>query len=472
MKTLFYSNSNMKKIGVNFFFIVVFIIPLLGLALDAGSYYSADNRITIYIYLTGVAMFYIHNLVLVPIKIIENNKNKYLFHAIICALLFTIVEFYFFWLIAHKSSNNIFGLNFNQLFRIEQLIRIIAAIGIPLIIIAILSFIYTFLLYGKNKVLPYLEVFVNATILLSVFVFSVFEPHMKGTEILIVSLILFIFYSNTFYATPILIKEQKKTKYVFRLLILCGVYYVLMVATFGLISSNSMHLPGISLVLFITILLSFVYGYVRLKIKSDEKVFNLKLGAKESELQLLKSQVNPHFLFNTLNTLYATALEEGAPKTAESTAKLASLIRYMQEDINKDFIPLEKEIKYLEDYILIQKLRCAVEPEIETAFKNIENHHISPGLLIPFVENAFKYGINPSKKSNLKVAVVCNENTIYFECINSYDDAFKTYYKEQGFGIGIKNAKQRLELVYPKNHTFEVKKESNIFSVTINIKSI
>ncbi|HBK72145.1 MAG TPA: hypothetical protein DDZ39_10915, partial [Flavobacteriaceae bacterium] len=222
-------------------------------------------------------------------------------------------------------------------------------------------------------------------------------------------------------------------------------------------------------VLFLIYILSFVYSFIRLKIKAQEKVFSIKLGAKDSELQLLKSQVNPHFLFNTLNTLYATALEEKAPKTAKSTAKLASLIRYMQEDINKDLIPLENEIKYLKDYITIQKLRCSIEPEIETKFSNIKTHQISPGLLIPFVENAFKYGINPSKKSKLSVSIICNENTINFECINSHDESFKTYYKEQGFGIGIKNAKQRLELVYPKSHMFELKKENAIFSVKINI---
>ena len=195
----------------------------------------------------------------------------------------------------------------------------------------------------------------------------------------------------------------------------------------------------------------------------------MRLGAKESELQLLKAQVNPHFLFNTLNILYATALDENALKTAESTANLASLLRYMQEDISKDFIPLGNEIKYLQDYISIQKLRCAVPPKVAVQFKNTENHVISPGLLIPFVENAFKYGIDPSAASTLRLSVICDENTIHFECVNSYDDTFKTYYKEQGFGIGIKNAKQRLELVYPKKHTLETAKENAVFSVKLSI---
>lgn len=305
--------------------------------------------------------------------------------------------------------------------------------------------------------------------------------------------IVVFFYVHSFLLLPIVIEKKNLKKYLL-FVITCFVILNIIVSWFDAVHGAMVthfedgtkpspfhfflrkdwivgHMLGL-LPTFTTVgLISFVYGYFILKIKSQESFFNLKLGAKESELQLLKSQVNPHFLFNTLNTLYATALEEQAPKTAESTAKLASLIRYMQEDISKEFIPLENEIKYLQDYITIQKLRCSVEPQIETKFENSADKVISPGLLIPFVENAFKYGIDPSKPSKLVVSVICDESTIHFECVNSFDDAFKTYYKEQGFGIGITNAKQRLELVYPKKHTFEVKKENNIFSVHISIKT-
>lgn len=162
-------------------------------------------------------------------------------------------------------------------------------------------------------------------------------------------------------------------------------------------------------------------------------------------------------------------MEENAPKTAESTAKLANLLRYMQNDITKDFIPLENEIKYLNDYIAIQKLRCEIKPQVETTFENCEGKTVSPGLLIPFVENAFKYGIDPSKPSKLKVSVICDGSKINFECVNSYDDNFKTFYKEQGFGMGIKNAKQRLDLVYPKNYNLDISKANHIFKVKLDI---
>tara|TARA_R110000737_G_scaffold175058_1_gene200327 strand:- start:1484 stop:2917 length:1434 start_codon:yes stop_codon:yes gene_type:complete len=281
-------------------------------------------------------------------------------------------------------------------------------------------------------------------------------------EILLFTL---FFYLNVLLIGPTLLSEKKLGKYVFLTIISL---IVILIAT-KLIYGYSPNLLVSTIFFMLTALLSLIYCYVRLKLKYDQQIFNLKLGAKDSELQLLKSQVNPHFLFNTLNTLYATALEENAPKTAESTAKLANLLRYMQNDITKDFIPLENEIKYLNDYIAIQKLRCEIKPQVETTFENCEGKTVSPGLLIPFVENAFKYGIDPSKPSKLKVSVICDGSKINFECVNSYDDNFKTYYKEQGFGMGIKNAKQRLDLVYPKNYNLDISKANHIFKVKLDI---
>ena len=429
-------------------------------------------------FLTAVAFFFIHNIVLAPILLEEGNARKYLWFTISCLIVFTVLEL--------RVFSALDGIDLHHLFRTEYFIDAFAILSILLIVIIILSFFYTLIIYGINKILPYWEFLVHIIILLTFFSFAVFAGGMQAKAIFGICMVVSVFYTNAFMVTPKLIKNQKKLKYAFELIALCIGYYILrilLLEAFGYpkfdpetgdsLSRESIPQTIFSILsvfaLITTLFLSFIYSYVRLKIISKEKLFNLKLGAKESELNLLKSQVNPHFLFNTLNTLYATALTENSVKTSESIAKLASLIRYMQEDMIKDFIPLQNEIKYLQDYIAIQKLRCAVEPQLETNFKNIEDHRISPGLLIPFVENAFKYGIDPSKPSKLSVSVICDQRTMYFECVNSYGYAFKTYYKEQGFGIGIKNAKQRLELVYPNNHTFEVEKENNIFSVKISI---
>ena len=339
---------------------------------------------------------------------------------------------------------------------------------------AIIAFAYSSIIMKKeliNRVfsVKYLEKTLNSlAIFIPYLYYFLMNNNPNLNEVLTISLFIFIFYINVFFLTSILFLKKDYFKYCLSIILLSSIYFFA-IWSFGYLKfDNNLYVIIWSLSLASIILISTTYGYLRLKSKESK----LKFIDQETELQLLKSQVNPHFLFNTLNTLYATALNENAPKSAESIAKLASLIRYMQEDITKDYIPLANEIKYLEDYIAIQKLRCEVIPSIKTHFSNIENQYISPGLFIPFVENAFKYGIDPSKPSKLSVSVVCVEGKVKFECVNSYDDSFKTYYKEQGFGLGIANAKQRLKLIYPKKHLIEINKENQTFSVIINITSI
>ncbi|MDO5969286.1 sensor histidine kinase [Flavivirga aquimarina] len=465
-----------KKIAVNLLFLLLFTSLLININPNFPFYYDKTHRVIAYMILSGAAIFYIHNLVFLPILTLENDRKKYKRFIVFCILTYLALMLCFWTYNAKISpdSSYVFDINFQKLFTISELTKLLIISIIPLAVASLLSYAYSAIMLSKKIRMRFLEFFINMVIVVLLYLVSATMDN--GFASFLLTILFVVFYANAFYITPILITEKNKRKHRKLLLILSTFYFVIMVSVFFEKISNFFRLDNLLYLTFnlfgvlcLVYLLSYVYGFYRLKLLTKEKVFIRKLDAKELELHLLKSQVNPHFLFNTLNTLYSTALEEGASKTAESTAKLANLIRYMQEDINKGFIPLEKEIKYVQDYILIQKLRCVLEPEIKTCFKNIENHHISPGLLIPFVENAFKYGINPSKISNLKISVICTQNTINFECINSYNNSFKPHYKEQGFGIGIKNAKQRLELVYPNNHTFEVKKEDNIFSIKIRI---
>ncbi|WP_176801348.1 sensor histidine kinase [Kriegella aquimaris] len=319
-----------------------------------------------------------------------------------------------------------------------------------------------------------LEVTINLIILF--FVYHLFIHNAGIIQVFFqVSLYIVFFYINSFLFGPFLLGDKKIGNYLFKVILSYLSIIIITLLIYGTHFLDFIHsadLFNLTIFFIITTILSLTYTYIRLKIKNRERFYNLKLEAQESELNLLKSQVNPHFLFNTLNTLYATALEENALKTSESIAKLANLIRYMQNDIKKNFIPLENEITYLKDYITIQKLRCEVTPEIVTNFKNIEGKIISPGLLIPFVENAFKYGIDPSKPSKLILSVTGEEKKINFECTNSYDIEFKTPYKDRGFGIGITNTKQRLQLIYPKKHTLVIIKEKEVFKVKLSITTI
>lgn len=477
---------------VIFLFIILIQFPLRSQDTPTGKEYHWGDLGTT---LLSIAGFYLHALVLIPILLRKKNLQKYLLHVILCLILFGIIITWFQAVSPSLITRYDDGTRpepIDLFFGFLSQGRSLLALIIPFIPFSAISFIYYLLIINKEyrKELfssKYTEPIFNIVVVSSIYLFSILNTieSLRMQLFIIIILSTLIFYCNTFYLVPLLLKKKKISKYIIFNLLLFIVFYlsILEIAEMGknyaainvgrryLTYSYDNGLFAIGFWYVLLIITSFIYGYTSKKLKAKEQLFNLKLGTKDSELKLLKSQVNPHFLFNTLNTLYATALEENASKTAESTAKLASLIRYMQEDINKDFIPLENEIKYLGDYITIQKLRCAIVPQIETEFKHIENHRISPSLFIPFVENAFKYGIDPSKPSKLKVSVICDENTINFECVNSFNTDFKTYYKEQGFGIGIKNAKQRLQLVYPKKHTFEVVNEDGVFSVNIRINT-
>ncbi|WP_242131144.1 sensor histidine kinase [Aestuariivivens marinum] len=464
---------------------IVLIVSIFSLYVSAhGALNRHGNLFNGSFYDSLLFVFTIYFIALIIIPLLLKNWKKYLHIPI---LYITIYSLLLGWIRAVQRSNSVllrkgFSVEPMEYFTFDSVFKLSMTL-IPMGIMALLYSIFV-MDWGKLKkgfFQKNTEKTINSiAVILIMLYFSIMPAKPKTDAFFFVSFFILFFYINTFYISPILFIYNKKLKYIIITILWFGtlnaIYFLILYFFSGpmgksIVTRNALSISFILRATFMAyiplFLVSLTYGYIRVKIKNQDNI----LEAKESELSLLKSQVNPHFLFNTLNTLYSTALEEKAEKTAQSTAKLANLIRYMQEDINKDFIPLESEVKYLKDYINIQELRCAIAPQIETEFSNIENHTISPGLLIPFVENAFKYGIDPSKPSTLKVSVVCNENTINFECINSYNDAFKTYYKEQGFGIGIKNAKQRLELVYPKKHTFSINKTDHLFSVNMSINT-
>jgi two-component system, LytTR family, sensor kinase len=199
-----------------------------------------------------------------------------------------------------------------------------------------------------------------------------------------------------------------------------------------------------------------------------------QLASSTADLQLLRAQINPHFLFNALNTLYGTALMEKADLTATGIQKLGDMMRFVLHDNNKDFIAMQKEIGYLRNYIDLQQLRLQTSPSI-TIEHNIEDavctQQIAPMLLIPLVENAFKHGISLQEKSWIKINLECSENTIYFEVKNSLH---KNLAEADGLahsGIGLANVKERLNLVYANRHELYLHQNASEFIARLLIKS-
>jgi hypothetical protein len=197
-----------------------------------------------------------------------------------------------------------------------------------------------------------------------------------------------------------------------------------------------------------------------------------ELNRSKADLQFLRSQINPHFLFNALNTLYGTALREKATDTATGIQQLGDMMRFMLHENHLDFIPMDKEIEYLQHYISLQKLRIQHSPDIvieDVIQEQLCNHQIAPMLLIPFVENAFKHGISLREPSWIRISLVCEEKQLRFSVRNSVHPRLENDPEKERSGIGLQNVIERLKLVYPARHTIHINNSAQEFTVELYI---
>jgi two-component system LytT family sensor kinase len=197
-----------------------------------------------------------------------------------------------------------------------------------------------------------------------------------------------------------------------------------------------------------------------------------ELGRTTADLQFLRSQINPHFLFNALNTLYGTALQEKSERAARGIQKLGDMMRFMLHENVQDMIPLEKEVEYLRNYIELQQLRTQVSDDIQIETHLNEqgcNHQIAPMLLIPFVENAFKHGISLKEPSWVKISLTCDADNLYFDVYNSLHRKLEGDPEKDESGIGLTNLKQRLHLLYPQKHELIVRETAREFMIHLTI---
>lgn len=189
----------------------------------------------------------------------------------------------------------------------------------------------------------------------------------------------------------------------------------------------------------------------------------------KAELELLKSQVNPHFLFNTLNSIYSFALDN-SHKTANSVMKLSDLMRYLLESSKKKLVPLQQECDFIENYIALEKVRLGSKCKITYETKGeIEGKNIPPMLLIPFIENSFKHGIGISTTHNyITISLSIDNNNLNFSIENNIPPQKNTM-NEMPEKTGIKNVKRRLELLYPGKHKLDVFEKGSTFKVALTI---
>lgn len=203
--------------------------------------------------------------------------------------------------------------------------------------------------------------------------------------------------------------------------------------------------------------------------RDEKKRDEMEKAATEAELVALKSQVNPHFLFNTLNNIYSL-IQIDQDKAQEAVHDLSGMLRYVLYDSEKPSVPLSKETGFLKDYIKLMSMRCSSNVSLDVSLPETDSDkHVAPLLFIPLVENAFKHGISTSEPSSIKIAL--KEEGEYVSFLVENTSFPKNDSDRSGSGIGVKNLQRRLDMLYPGQHTFEYGEAFGLYRSFLKIKT-
>lgn len=288
------------------------------------------------------------------------------------------------------------------------------------------------------------------------------------------------FYS--FYFTYGLIFTRKKKLY--PVLLLIAVFVILVPLRIGIeylfwkyIGYSHLKSPELLYIdrgwWFNSIRLVTIYGIYALLIQlaigwfeTQKLKTELVLEKQSGELALLRSQINPHFLFNTLNNIYSLVCKK-SDDAPEAVMKMSSIMRYMLYDATTDKVLLEKEIEYLKSFIALEKLRIRHNDFVEfNVSGNVEGRTIAPMLLIPFVENAFKHGSKSTTNPGIRIDLSTESRQIMFS-VSNHLRKNTTVIKDQVGGIGLTNIRRRLNLLYPDKHRLEINTTEELYNVRL-----
>jgi len=340
-----------------------------------------------------------------------------------------------------------------------------------------------FLNHYNNNIIP--EIFTVTKIwLILLMVFAAVLSFRIDYELLIIWLVvppvnIFFAFLAIYYIIPNLRKNFKGFGRYFwgnaGLTILISILLLIILIPFmrnGEIIPITLILNAICLICVTTPSAWYIYKHKFEKL-SEIQMLKTELGKSDANLNFLKSQINPHFLFNALNTLYGTALQENAERTGEGIQKLGDMMRFMLHENTQDKISLTREVEYLNNYIDLQKLRISraadikIDARIEEQLNNLQ---ITPMLLIPFIENAFKHGISLQQPSYIKITLQTKESTLYFDVSNSIYVKADNDPEKLKSGIGLENVKQRLSLLYYGKHELIIRETANEFFVHLTLQ--
>ena len=200
--------------------------------------------------------------------------------------------------------------------------------------------------------------------------------------------------------------------------------------------------------------------------KAEAEKLQALTDKKTAELSFLKAQINPHFLFNTLNTIYSLVRTQN-PMAGDSILKLSHIMRFVTDDVSADFVSLEKEVAFLTDFVNLHRLQHGKKVQLDFSVTgNTEDKKIAPLILMTYIENVFKYGISNHETAPITIQLDITENSITFFCQNRI---FSTPRVAERTGIGLLNTKKRLEHLYPGTHELDISSTADLYTVNLKL---
>ena len=301
---------------------------------------------------------------------------------------------------------------------------------------------------------------------------------------------IFTTYAFVYYIIPKFLLNQKYVKFIFYFIcaVIFSCVYIIISTFYGLVFLSKMDLAGkfpisksvffIIIAVYIVVLIACAFTllknyYVTLSDNKELKnsILQGELQIKEQQLKYLKMQIHPHFLFNTLNTLYAFALHKNE-KTPEMILQLSNLLDYIIYQTQKPHVFLADEIKHLQDFIEMEKNRFQDKLYINFTTKGISEYtQIPPMLFLPFLENSFKHGKDESGNLKIDMKLIQDKTDLFFEIINSKSPKeMKEASIENDKGIGLENVKQRLDLLFKNKHSLKIDDKAHEFKVNLKLQ--
>jgi sensor histidine kinase YesM len=281
------------------------------------------------------------------------------------------------------------------------------------------------------------------------------------------ALVFYLFFGSF---SPGIMKKGGYKKYLAPALFVAVLPYVIAkLSSYVIFAVNLSYIYFLSLTYIITLFyaVSGFFFYLLEHWLQNEKLARQNL---QSELALLKNQINPHFLFNTLNNI-DSLIKSNPEKASETLLKLSDILRYMIYDTNVPQVNLSDEISHIESYTDLQKIQFANRELATLSISgNPGNIQIAPMLFIPFVENAFKHCTDKSKPRAICFAFTISDRSVKFESVNLSDKA-RRINKDGASGVGLAIVKRRLELLYPGRHTLVIREENNTYNVTLSVNT-